>query len=455
MEKHKKYFGTDGIRGVAIIPPLDPETLVRLGKAVAKIFVRQAGKKHRVLIGKDTRLSGYMIETALSSGITAMGADVLLCGPIPTPGVAYLTRSMRADAGIMISASHNAYEDNGIKIFGGDGFKLHDDLELEIERLLEPQALADEHAEPSAIGKATRIDDALGRYTVYLKSCFPRECTLDGLKIGLDAANGAGYIVGPQTFAELGADVECRGISPNGRNINAGFGSLYPEIVRKLVIEHNLDIGVSLDGDADRVVFVDEKGGILDGDMVLALCAIDMKERGALKKPVVVATVMSNLGLEKLLERHQIKVQRAPVGDRYVLEEMQRLGAQLGGEQSGHTIFLEHMPTGDGVLTALMVLSVMCWSGKPLSALTEGFVRFPQKIINIPVSRKPDLNSIEPIRIVIESKEKELRNNGRILVRYSGTENKARVMVECSDEGLCQKHAADVAEVIQRELGAL
>jgi phosphoglucosamine mutase len=452
MKAARKYFGTDGIRGVASVPPLDPETLVRLGKAIARIFLKKAGK-HRILIGKDTRLSGYMIETSLAAGITSMGADVWLVGPIPTPGVAYLTRSMRADAGIMISASHNPYEDNGIKIFASDGYKLPDDMEIEIENLIEPGVLDGKSADPGAIGKAARIDDAVGRYTVYLKSCFPRECTLDGMRVGFDCANGAGYVVGPQTCAELGAEVVSRGVSPNGRNINAGFGSLYPEIVRKLVLEQNLDIGISLDGDGDRCIVVDEKGGVLDGDMILAICAIDLKKRGLLNTNKIVATVMSNLGLDKLLEKHGISVIRTNVGDRYVLEEMQKNKVILGGEQSGHSIFSEYSTTGDGILTALSILSIACRSGKSVSELNSEFVKFPQKLINIEVAQKPPFDSIAPLKKILEAREKDLQASGRILVRYSGTENKARVMVECEDEIKCKQYAQEIADVISREIG--
>jgi phosphoglucosamine mutase len=452
MSEVKSYFGTDGIRGVAGTYPLDPETLVRLGKAIAKIFLRRKGK-HQILIAKDTRLSGYMIETALSAGITASGADVLLVGPIPTPGASYLTKSMRADAGVMISASHNPFEDNGIKLFGADGFKLDDDLEKEIENLLDSDKSSLANAESSEIGKATRINDAIGRYTVYLKEAFPREFTLDGLKIGLDCGNGAGYVVGPQTFKELGAEVVSRGISPTGRNINAGFGSLYPEVMSKLVVEQNLNLGVSLDGDADRCILIDEKGQVLDGDVILAICSADLHQRGKLTGNTVVSTVMSNLGLEKYLKSQNIRLLRTQVGDRYVLETMLKSGAIIGGEQSGHTIFLNHASTGDGILTALMVLSVMCRTGKTLSELSKDFIKFPQKLVNINVSSKPPLETLPAVASVIAKKEKELQDSGRILVRYSGTENKARVMVECENEAECKKHASDVAEVIERELG--
>jgi phosphoglucosamine mutase len=448
----RKYFGTDGVRGVANVAPLDPETLVRIGRAIAAVFLKSP-RKHRILIGKDTRLSGYMIETALASGITAMGVDVMLTGPIPTPGVAYLTKSMRADAGVMISASHNSFEDNGIKIFGADGFKLPDETELEIERLID-SPLRDRQADATGIGKATRINDAVGRYTVALKSLFPRELTLEGMKIGFDCANGAGYIVAPQTFQELGAEVVSRGISPNGKNINAGFGSLHPEVVQKLVVEQNLSLGVALDGDGDRALFVDEKGTIHDGDSVLAVMAPFMKNKGILKNDVVVGTVMSNFGLEKFLESKGIKLVRSSVGDRYVLEEMVKLGARLGGEQSGHTIFGDYSTTGDGILTALMVLTTMCSTGKSLSELTSGLVRFPQKLINLAVKSKPAIDSVPAIKKIIEQQQKELKTDGRVLVRYSGTENKIRVMVECSDDTRCNQCASAIAEVITKEIGS-
>lgn len=452
MSNERKYFGTDGIRGIAGASPLEPESLVYLGKAIARVFLRNAGR-HRILIGKDTRLSGYMIENALSAGITSMGAEVVLVGPIPTPGVAYLTRSMRADAGIVVSASHNPFEDNGIKIFGSDGYKLPDEIELQVEKLMENRGSELTNYEISNIGKASRIDDAVGRYTVFLKGTFPRELSLEGLKVGLDAAHGAGYIVAPQTLTELGAEVTARGVNPNGRNINAGFGSLYPEVVSKLVTEQNLDIGIALDGDADRVVVVDERGKILDGDELLAICAVDLKERGKLKNNAIVATVMSNLGLEKTLGRHGIIVHRSAVGDRYVLEDMIRLGCNLGGEQSGHMIALDETTSGDGILSALMILAVMLRRGKKLSELSSDFVRFPQRMVNVRVMNKPPLDTLPTVQSVIRKKEEEVGDKGRILVRYSGTENKVRVMVECEDDSACKKHVQDIAEVIEKELG--
>jgi len=450
----RSYFGTDGIRGVANTSPLDPETLVRLGKAIAKVFLAKRGK-HRILIGKDTRLSGYMIETALASGITSMGADVLLVGPIPTPGVAYLTKSMRADAGVMVSASHNPFEDNGIKIFGADGLKLADELESELEELLSSPTLDTLRAEPSAIGKATRISDAVGRYAVFLKGFFPRELTLEGLKLGLDCANGASYVVAPLVFQELGAEVISRGMSPNGRNINAGFGSLYPEVVAKLVLEQNLHCGITLDGDADRCLVVDEKGEVLDGDALLAILAIDMQKEGKLKNNIVVGTIMSNYGLEKYLNENGITLIRSQVGDRYVLEDLMKHDAVLGGEQSGHMIFKDMSTTGDGILTALNLLTVLVKSGKDLSELKKSYIPFPQKLINIPVAQKIPLDSVPRVKKIIADKTEQLGNSGRILVRYSGTESKIRVMVECSNEEQCKKHAAEVAQVIEEELGRI
>ncbi|MCB0336028.1 MAG: phosphoglucosamine mutase [Bdellovibrionales bacterium] len=451
---NRKYFGTDGIRGIASVPPLDPGTLVLLGKSLGLIFKKKDGH-HRILIGKDTRLSGYMIETALAAGITSVGVDVQLVGPLPTPGVAYLTKSMRADAGIVISASHNPFEDNGIKIFAADGNKLPDELELEIEKLLESDGLAAKSAEPAQIGKAQRIHDAVGRFTVYLKGCFPRDYSLEGMRIAIDAGHGAGYIVGPQTLEELGAEVCARGTSPNGRNINAGFGSLFPDIVKTVVADQNCNMGIALDGDGDRAILCDEKGMILDGDIILAICAIDLKEQGLLKNDAVVATVMSNWGLDKMLEPHGIKVFRSSVGDRYVRELMDKEDIILGGEQSGHTIFRDYSTTGDGILTSLKVLEVMLRKGKTLSELAQDFKRFPQRLINVKVSSKPDLETLEGVQNEIKAVEDELKGRGRVLVRYSGTEKKARVMVECENEDDCKSYAYRVAESIEREIGAV
>jgi len=445
----RRYFGTDGIRGIAGVTPLDPETTMRLGKAIAKVFLKTKGR-HRILIGKDTRLSGYMLETALASGITSMGAEVLLVGPLPTPGVAYLTKSMRAEAGIVISASHNSFEDNGIKIFAANGFKLADEIESELESFLSKDL---EVAEPSSIGKAVRIEDAIGRYTVYLKSNFPRELSLDGLKIGLDCANGAAYVVAPQTLSELGADVISRGISPNGKNINSGFGSLFPEVMSKLVLDQNLDIGITLDGDGDRCILVDEKGNILDGDVILAICALDLHERGLLTPNKIAATVMSNLGLDRLLNSKGIEVVRTAVGDRYVLETMLAENLKLGGEQSGHAIFLDQSTSGDGLLTALNVLSIMMRNDKKLSELASQFEKFPQTLINVKVSKKTPFEEVEELQALITKIESSIGDKGRVLIRYSGTENKARVMVEYEDAKKCEEYAETLAETIEKVLG--
>jgi phosphoglucosamine mutase len=448
----RKFFGTDGIRGVAGKSPLDPETMVRLGKALAKVLLTNPGK-HRVLIGKDTRLSGYMLETSLCAGIVAMGADVLLCGPIPTPAVAYLTRSMRADAGVVISASHNSFEDNGIKIFAHDGYKLPDALEAQIEEILLSPDISSAIAGSDQIGKATRINDAIGRYTVYLKSYFSREVSLEGLKVGFDGAHGAGYLVGPQVLLELGAEVVSRGVSPNGKNINDGYGSLHPEEIAKVVVAQKLDIGICLDGDGDRCILVDEKGTVHDGDTLLAICALDMKERGALKNDLLVATVMSNLGLEILMKERGINYMTAPVGDRYVLEMMKASGAEVGGEQSGHMIFLQESTTGDGLLTALHVLEIMKRKGKKLSELASSFVRYPQVLINIPVREKIPFEKIPVFSDLLQAKQKEIGSQGRILVRYSGTEVKARVMVEHRDPATCAKYAQELATSLKSSIG--
>ncbi|HMO02826.1 MAG TPA: phosphoglucosamine mutase [Oligoflexia bacterium] len=445
----RKLFGTDGIRGIANQYPLDPETMVKLGKAIAAVLLKEKKKhKPRIVIGKDTRLSGYLIEYSLAAGLVSMGVDVYLMGTLPTPGVAYLTRSMRMDFGVVISASHNAYEDNGVKIFSADGHKLSDDLENEIERMV-LDGFEERVADVSSLGKSFRINDHVGRYTVFLKSCFPADYSLDGFKIGLDCANGAAYQVGSQPFHELGAEVVVRGVSPSGKNINSGFGSLFPEVVRELVLEHNLDIGISLDGDADRVVLVDENGLILDGDQILAICAIDLKERGLLKRDTVVATVMSNYGLEKTLSPHGIKVVRTAVGDRYVIEEMKSGGYNFGGEQSGHIVFGDWATTGDGLMTALMVLAIVCRKNKKLSELVEGFVRVPQTLLNVKVDRKIPFEQIKNYSETISKIEKSLMGQGRLLVRYSGTENKVRILVECEDDVFCEKAAAEIARVFE------
>jgi len=420
------------------------ETALALGQAAAHLFRGKNGR-HKIVIGKDTRLSGYMFETALSAGICAMGGDVLIVGPMPTPGIAFLTHSMRADAGVVISASHNPYPDNGIKFFGRDGFKLPDEVEDRIERLMYGEHLKENRPPSPAIGKAQRIDDATGRYIVYLKSTFPSNLSLERMRIVVDCANGAAYRIAPLVFAELGAEVIPIGVSPNGVNINDQCGSLYPEVVAAKVREARADIGISLDGDADRVIVVDEKGGILDGDRVMAICAGEMARKGKLAKNTVVSTVMSNIGLEIYLKERKIKLLRAPVGDRYVVEAMRAGNYNFGGEQSGHLIFLDHATTGDGVLAALQLLAIMVESGKKVSELGKKLNVFPQLLHNIRMKHRVPLESMKEFRKTQAEFEKALGSRGRIVVRYSGTEPLLRIMVEGEDR--------DEVEAIVKALG--
>jgi phosphoglucosamine mutase len=394
-----------------------------------------------------------MLETALETGIASMGVDTYLLGPLPTPGVAFMTRSMRADAGIMISASHNPYEDNGIKFFGADGFKLDDETELEIERLMSPGSLDQLRATPDLIGKAYRIEDAVGRYTVYLKSCLDKDVPqLDGLKVVIDSAHGAAYRVAPLALRELGAEVISIGNEPDGKNINLGFGSLHPEKMAKLVVEHGADCGIAFDGDADRLIVCDEKGDILDGDHLLAMFANDLKAKDALPGDAVVGTVMSNLGLERALKDRGLRLLRSGVGDRYVLSMMQENGVVLGGEQSGHMIFLDNSTTGDGILSALMTLSVMIRSGRPLSEHRALLEKYPQVLKNIRVENKIPFDDVPAIQRAVAEAEKTLGTRGRLLLRYSGTEKKARVMVEAEDLTLCDSVADMLIDVLSTEL---
>lgn len=431
---------------------MDSETVLRLGRAAAHFFRRSNGP-HRVVIGKDTRLSGYMLETALESGFASMGVDVLLVGPLPTPGIAFMTRSMRADAGVVISASHNSYEDNGIKFFGADGFKLADEAENEIERLMQPGSLDELRASPALIGKAARIDDAVGRYTVFLKSCIERSCKLDGLKLVVDTAHGAAYKIAPLVFSELGATLITVGDRPNGKNINDGCGSLHPEVISRLVVEHGADGGIAFDGDADRCIMCDEKGALMDGDLLLAVCALDALETGTLKGGGVVGTVMTNYGMEQALRSRGVSLYRSDVGDRYVLAEMLARGCNFGGEQSGHMIALDHNTTGDGLLTALLTLCVKMRKSVPLSSFQPLITRCPQVLVNVPVKAKRPLTELPRLTSSIADAEKTLNGTGRVLFRYSGTEPKARVMVECTDESLCRRVAEGLASVVREELG--
>lgn len=450
----KKLFGTDGVRGVANIDPMTTEMAMQLGRAAAFVFKNGGKRRHRVVIGKDTRLSGYMIENALVAGICSMGVDVLIVGPLPTPGIAFLTSSMRADAGVVISASHNPYQDNGIKFFSSTGYKLQDELELKIEDLIINHRLDELRPIADEVGKAYRISDAIGRYVVFLKNTFPKDLDLEGVRIVLDCAHGAGYKVAPAVLTELGAEVIPLGVNPNGMNINEGCGSMHPEVMAEKVREYRADLGIALDGDADRVIFVDEKGRTVDGDHIMALCGTELIKAGQLNKNTVVATVMSNMGLEIAMKKVGGKVVRTAVGDRYVVEEMLKEGYNLGGEQSGHMIFLDHNTTGDGILSALQVLAIIKRSGKKLSELAQVMTSLPQVLVNVKVRKKADLNKIKPIKEVIDQVEAELGENGRLLVRYSGTEALLRVMIEGENQNRIETLAHQVAESVREHLGA-
>jgi phosphoglucosamine mutase len=448
----RKFFGTDGVRGMANVHPMTTEIAMKLGRAAAYIF-KNSGARHRIVIGKDTRISGYMLESALTSGICSMGVDVLLVGPLPTPGIAFITRSLRADAGVVISASHNSFEDNGIKFFSKDGFKLPDDQEMRIEQLITSGEI--EHIRPTAheVGKAFRIDDAVGRYIESVKSGFPKGMTLEGIKVVIDCANGASYKVSPLVLKELGAEVFVLNDKPNGTNINAGCGSLHPEVIQKAVVEQDADIGIAHDGDADRVIFCDEKGREFDGDKVLALCAIDMKKEKRLFRNTAVATVMSNLGLEIALKNAGIKLIRTAVGDRYVVEEMQNGGYNLGGEQSGHVIFMDYNTTGDGIITALQVLAIMKKTGKRLSELSKVMTTYPQILVNVPVRERRDIMELPNLARKVADAEQKLDGIGRLLIRYSGTEPKLRIMAEGNDLAFIEDMVNDLARSVKEELG--
>lgn len=447
----RRYFGTDGVRGTVNKDPMTAEFALRLGRAAGYVLTRHLSHQPHVLIGKDTRLSGYMIESALCAGLTAQGMNVQLVGPVPTPAVAYLTRSLRADAGVMLSASHNPAGDNGIKFFGADGFKLPDELELEIEQCLDslpplPDALD--------VGKAVRVDDARGRYIEFLKASLPKGLRLDGLKIVVDCANGAAYDVAPRILSELGCDVISIHDDPDGYNINRECGSTYPESMCALVASTDADIGIALDGDADRLIACDAKGNLIDGDRVIAILSAHLHSHGRLRGDGVVTTLMSNMGLERYLASMDLKMHRAAVGDRYVLEMMKEKGCNLGGEQSGHVILLDQNTTGDGLMSALQLLCAMSDQGKPLSELAVGMELFPQKLWNIVMPEKKDILADQSIQDAIKDAEKRLGDSGRINVRLSGTEPKARVMVEAEDESLMLDVGQAVTDLIQEKFGS-
>lgn len=447
-----KLFGTDGIRGEANRYPMDAPTAFAVGQAVT-YFLKKKGHTTRILIGKDTRISGYMLESALESGITSMGGDPVLVGVLPTPGIAFMTESMRVDAGIVISASHNPFQDNGIKLFSGQGFKLSDQQEEEIEALMLGGGLSELVASPAEMGRAYRLDDAHGRYIVFLKNTFPRSLSLEGMKIAVDVANGATYKVATEALSELGADLTVIHDEPDGLNINRDCGSQYTADLRRTVVESGAAVGLAFDGDGDRLIAVDEKGAEITGDQILIICARMLKEEGRLKNDLLVSTIMSNLGLTVACKKYGFSHHASKVGDRYVLEDMQRLGAVLGGEQSGHIIFLDHHTTGDGILTALQLLAAMLRAGKPLSELAALMDIFPQKLINVDVKSKPDISTVPEIVAAIAHVEAELKDQGRVLVRYSGTQNMCRVMVEGPTSEATELYCQQVADVVQGAIG--
>jgi phosphoglucosamine mutase len=423
------------------------EVALQLGRALAYVIKYGPGR-HRIVVGKDTRLSGYLLEYAITAGICSMGVDVLLLGPLPTPGIAFITHSMRADAGVVISASHNPYQDNGIKFFSGDGFKLPDQIEAHIEKLMADPEVDGARPTATEIGQAFRIDDACGRYISYLKETFPKELELDGLRIVLDCAHGATYKVAPEVFSELGAEIIPIGVRPNGKNINRMCGTTYPQAMVALVKRHRADLGIAFDGDGDRCIMVDHNGQLVNGDHILGICALDMQHRKTLPKRTVVGTVMSNLGLELALKQQGLRLVRAPVGDRYVLDEMKKGGYVLGGEQSGHLVFLHYSTTGDGILTALRLLAVMLRENKPLAELANFMENYPQILINLEVKEKKDLHSLPKARQALREAEQRLGSQGRLLVRYSGTEAKLRIMAEGEDQLKIEQVAQDLAQTL-------
>lgn len=445
-----RMFGTDGVRGVANMAPMTAEMVLEIGRATAYVCKRHKDRRHSIVIGKDTRVSGYMLENALTAGICSMGVDVLLVGPMPTPGIAFITHSMRADAGMVISASHNPYQDNGIKIFSRDGLKLPDEDEDQIEDLITSGKIRDLRPTAEDVGKAKRIDDAMGRYIVFCKNTFPDDLSLEGMKIVIDCANGATYKVAPIIFAELGASVIPIHNEPNGTNINDKCGSQHTQDLVAKVRELKANIGLAFDGDGDRMIAVDEKGQALTGDHILAICAKRYKELGLLTNNLVVPTVMSNFGFFAALKRLGIQHVIAPVGDRYVLEKMKTDGAVLGGEASGHLIFLDHHTTGDGIISALQLLAAMCSSGKPLSELSKVMTLSPQHMINVTVSKKPPLEEIKEIQQAIKKAEDELGEDGRVLVRYSGTQSMCRVMIEGPTDEITHRLTDAVAAVVKK-----
>jgi phosphoglucosamine mutase len=460
VTQEKKIFGTDGVRGVANVEPVTAETSLKLGRAAAHVFTQlnprknPPGTRPKIVLGKDTRLSGYMLENALVAGITSLGVDVLIIGPLPTPGVAYITRSLRADAGIILSASHNPYEDNGIKFFRHDGYKLDDQVEQQIEQLIFAGEIDSIRPTAGKIGRAARIDDALGRYVEFAKASFPRGMSLEEMRIAVDVANGAAYKSTPCILRELGAEVTVAHNEPNGTNINAQCGSIYPEEIQRLVKETGADVGITHDGDADRVLLCDENGEMVDGDEILAMASVDLLRADRLEQSMVVATVMSNFGLDETVAAHGGKLVRTKVGDRYVIEEMVQRKLNLGGEQSGHIIFRDFTTTGDGIISALQILRIMHKTGQPLSKLKRCLKKYPQAQRNLVVKEKPPLAELSAVMKLINETEKELSGKGRVLLRYSGTEAKIRLLIEGREFDKIDKQANRIADAIQSAIGA-
>jgi len=460
MSTPKRIFGTDGVRGTANEEPVTAETALKLGRSAAHVFKHlesqpRGREKHKIVIGKDTRLSGYMLENALSSGILSMGVDVLFIGPLPTPGVAYVTRSLRADAGIVITASHNPYADNGIKFFRADGYKLEDSIEREIEELVFSGDIESIRPTASEVGKAVRIDDALGRYIEYAKASFPRGMTLEGMRVVVDCAHGAAYKSTPCVLRELGAEVIVCGNQPDGMNINKDCGAMYPDHVAQKLRQYRADVGITHDGDADRVLLCDEAGRLVTGDDILAIAGIEMLAQGTLQNKVLVASVLSNAGLDMAIAQAGGRVVRTNVGDKYVIEEMLRGGYSLGGEQSGHIIFLDHCTTGDGLVAALQILRIMRTKDVPLSQLVRCWVRFPQLAVNIRVREKRPFEEQDGVLQLLAQAEAELKpTGGRVLLRYSGTEPQARLLLEGRDEALLERWCKPISEAIRKQVGA-
>jgi phosphoglucosamine mutase len=459
VHKTKKIFGTDGVRGVANVEPVTAETALKLGRAAAHVFTQlnprtiPADTRPKIVLGKDTRLSGYMLENALVAGITSLGVDVLLIGPLPTPGVAYITRSLRADAGIVLSASHNPYEDNGIKFFRHDGYKLDDRIEEQIEQLVFTGEIDSVRPTAGKIGRAARIDDALGRYVEFAKASFPRGMSLEKMRIAVDVANGAAYKSTPCILRELGAEVTVAHNEPNGTNINADCGSTHPEEIQRLVLETGARVGITHDGDADRVLLCDEKGEIVDGDEILAMAALDLLRSGHLEQSTLVATVMSNFGLDETVAAAGGRVTRTKVGDRYVIEEMLRGKTNLGGEQSGHIIFRDFSTTGDGIVSALQILRIMHETGAPLSELKRCLKKYPQAQRNLMVKAKPPIDELSEVVKLRDEAERELAGKGRVLLRYSGTEPKIRLLIEGRELTQIDRQADRIADAIQKAIG--